>query len=290
MQCFIQALPPEAAGGRQMVGNTRQFQDLIASAVTSGDLPRLRDHEAGHSFLSGVVIDHGPKDLLAELFQNADTALRQRGLRLGFSWFDELMSVNKANSDSWRPILPVFNPEMSEIKKEDGFVVIGRNAAGEAVTTHAFRMFDLGTSTLKDEIESQRIFYADPETEIEPGESIQVSAPTAEGVSGSVVFSGAVWIRPDYRRADLLAYIQPLVRGACYGRWGADFVFSFMAPELVRGGVARKGRFPHVEWEVKMTNTPVLRDGVIHAALVFTTGNEQIEHFHEFMETSGKLN
>ena len=84
-----------------MVGNTRQFQDLTARAVTSVDLPRSHNHRAGHSFLSGVVIDHWPKDLLAELFQNADTALRQRGLRLGFSWFDELMSVNKANSDSW---------------------------------------------------------------------------------------------------------------------------------------------------------------------------------------------
>ncbi len=76
----------------------------------------------------------------------------------------------------------------------------------------------------------------------------------------------------------------------CKCRWGVDLVFSFMAPELVRGGVAKKGRFPHVEWEVIMTNTPVFRDGIIHAALVFTTGKEQLQHFHEFMGLANKLN
>jgi hypothetical protein len=56
-----------------------------------------------------------------------------------------------------------------------------------------------------------------------------------------------------------------------------------MAPDVVRGGVAASGRFPHVEWEVTMVHTPVYRDGTIHAALVSTTAAEQLAHFSEYV-------
>jgi hypothetical protein len=76
---------------------------------------------------------------------------------------------------------------------------------------------------------------------------------------------------------------QSIGRGLTYTRWKADLICSFMAPELVRGGVARRALFSHVEWEVTMTNTPVLRGGKIPAALVYTTADEQLSHFREYV-------
>ncbi|HEX4892610.1 MAG TPA: hypothetical protein VFV47_04930 [Hyphomicrobiaceae bacterium] len=246
------------------------------------------DHPTTRSFLSDVVIEHGPADILGRLFLQADTALRRKGIRLGFATFEELLDLNRANPDSWRPLLPVFDPNLSGVTTDSGFVVIGRDSAGKAATAHAFRYIPLGARTLKSEIESLRIFYADPERAKGAAEELRVSAPTAASTTGSIVFSGAVWFRPDFRKAGLLTDIQPAVRAMSYTRWGSDLVCSFMAPDVVRGGIAASGRFPHVEWEVTMIDTPVLRDATIHAALVSARASDQLQHFAEYVAAQKK--
>jgi hypothetical protein len=57
-------------------------------------------------------------------------------------------------------------------------------------------------------------------------------------------------------------------RGVFVTRWDPELVFSFMAPGLVKGGVAAACRM-HAEFEVSMINTPVLRGGTIPAALIW---------------------
>lgn len=242
---------------------------------------RVSDHS---SVLSDIVVEHGPRDILGRLFLKADTGLRRRGIRAGFATFEELVALNRANSDSWRPLLPVFDPAASRITQDNGFAVIGRNGRGEAVSAHAFRLISLAGSTLKEELESLRVFYADPKRMKWPGESLTVSAPSCSRRRRCAVFSGAAWLHPAYRGQGLLTFIQPMVRAISYTRWNADFVFSFMTPEVVNGGVAASARFTSVEWDgVKMVNTPVLRGGTIRAALVSVTGADQLAHFADFV-------
>jgi hypothetical protein len=262
-----------------------EFRQPSAPAIVN----RLSlDQPATRSFLSDVVIEHGPADILGRLFLQADTALRRKGIRLSFATFEELLALNKANPESWRPLLPVFDPTLSGVTTESGFVVIGRDSAGKAATAHAFRHIPLGRNTLKSEIESLRVFYADPDRAKGATEELRVSAPSAASTTGSVVFSGAVWFRPDFRKAGLLKDIQPAVRAMSFTRWGSDIVCSFMAPDVVRGGIAASGRFPHVEWEVTMIDTPVLRDGTIHAALVSARASDQLQHFAEYVASHNK--
>jgi hypothetical protein len=236
--------------------------------------------------LSDIVVQHGPAETLGRLFPLADTELRKRGVRLSFASFDELVAVNEANRANWRPLLPVFDPRVSRVCEQTAFAVIGCDADGNPVSAHAFRYLPLGGHTLKEELESLRIFYAEPEKTRLPNESVIVTAPTPATRRDPVVFSGAAWFHPAYRGTGLLSCYMPMVRGLAYTRWGADFMFSFMAPELVKGGVAKNARFTSVEWEVTLTNTPVLRDQIIHAALVSTTGALQLQHFEEFVASA----
>jgi hypothetical protein len=238
---------------------------------------------ARRNFLADVVIDYGPADVLSRLFLRADTELRQRGLNMTFTSFEELVAINKANSGSWHPLVSVFDPVIGGASNENGFVLIGCNAAGEAVTAFAARNYRLASHTLKDEIESLRLFYADPERSRNPGEHIEVTAPTAATTRGNAVYIGGVWFRPDYRGQGLHRVMSPITRAMSYTRWGADIAFSLMVSENVTSGVARSARFPHVEWGATWTNSPVFGDGTLELALVWTNADEQLRHFAEYV-------
>jgi len=240
------------------------------------------DRGPHRSFLSDIAIDYGPEKELSRLFLAADSRMRERGIRLSFASFDELVAVNRRNGKTWRPILPLFDPAVSDVSERNGYALIGRNASGEVVFTYGSRVFHLGETTLKDEIESLRIFYRDPERSKAPGEAMIVTAPAALTRRGMVAFTGAAWARPDYRKANLVHVTTPLTRGLSHTLWGWDFLFSFMAPEVVRGGIARECRM-HADWKVEMINTPVLRGDTIHAALVWTDWSTQLQFIQDFL-------
>lgn len=241
------------------------------------------DHGGRRSFLADVVIEHGPRDLLGRLFLQADTRLREKGVRISFATVDELVAVNRANADTWRPILPLYDPAVSAIGPHNSHALLGWNAAGEIVCAHGCRLYDLGADTLKNEIESLRLFYRDPERARGPGEAMVCTAPTAATTSGRMVFTGAVWYRPDYRKLGIMPIFSTMNRAVLATRWGPEFVFSFMAADLVRAGVAKASRMPHAEDEIRMIRTPVYRDGILPAALVWCTSSEYNHLFAEFI-------
>ena len=92
----------------------------------------------------------------------ADTEARRRGVLLSFAAMDELVATNKANSATWRPLLPIFDPECGRFDAESAFCLLGRNDAGEVVLTQAARFFDWRDTSFHDEATSLRLFYADP--------------------------------------------------------------------------------------------------------------------------------
>lgn len=232
------------------------------------------DRGPDRSFLADVVIENGPRDVLGRLFLRADTGLRERGIRLSFSDCDELKAVNAENSESWSPILPLFDPSVSNVGAHNCIAIVGRNTSGRIIFAHAARFYDLGASTLKDEIESLRLFYTDPARSALPGEAMVASAPVAARMSGGLVFGGALWLQPEYRKGDIRTLTGPIMRALSFTRWAPDFIFSFMVPKLIQAGVAQQAHL-HVDEEITMINTPVKRGGTIHAGLVWISHDEQ---------------
>ena len=175
------------------------------SARSVAAVPRTASvpDDRGHSFLNDIRVDFGPPEVLGRLFLKADTAARERGIRLSFAPVSAMLELNKLNRDSWRPLVPILDSALGGFNDENGFCLLGRNSDGEIIAAHAARLYRLGGATFREEVESLRLWYTDPEQMKAPGEACAISCPSADAIRGQTVFSGGVWFRPDYRKVGL---------------------------------------------------------------------------------------
>jgi|LNFM01.1.fsa_nt_gb hypothetical protein len=242
-----------------------------------------REQASRRNFLADALIEHGPRDILSRVILKCDTEMRRMGINLAFATFDELLAVNRANPDSWHPLVSVFDPHVGGVSNENGIALIGWDADGRAVASLASRYYALGAASLKDEIESLRLFYASPEQARQVGEAVDVTAPIAASTRGGAVYLGGLWYHPDFRGKGLHPVISPIVRALSYTRWATDISFSLMSRQNVETGVARRARFPHVEWGAVWKNSPVFKEAECELAVVWTSADEQLAHFREFV-------
>lgn len=190
-----------------------------------------------------ITVEHGPTGLLGRFFLAADHAARERGVYLALRHdLGALAALNRRERAHWYPLSPLFDPEYSAVTAQNSYWIEGRNAAGETVAAQAGRYFFWPRTTLKDEIESLRAFYADPERMRAPGETCTVTAPRAARIAGRVVYSGSGWYQPDFRGRALSAILPRISRAYALTRWGTDTTVSFVEyPLIAKGVVARYG-------------------------------------------------
>src|SRR6187200_2390191 len=67
-------------------------------------------HPPHPKLITDITVESGPVDLLGRFFLKADTAARRRGVTLSFATFEELIEVNRRNSDSWKRIISMYDP------------------------------------------------------------------------------------------------------------------------------------------------------------------------------------
>jgi hypothetical protein len=194
-----------------------------------------------------LKVKYGPAGLLGRFFLWADTAARDRGVTLSFGSLQELVEANKANSDSWRPLVPVFDEALGGVTPETVFVLIGRNKDGQVVATQAARLYEWPETSLKDEANSLRMFYADPDAAFARGDRCEVTAPVAEKITGRVIFSGAIWYRRDFRGKDLGTILPRISRAYALTRWNTDFTIGMLADAVIAGGLAERAGYTKVE-------------------------------------------
>ena len=229
-----------------------------------------------------LKIKHGPVGLLGRFFLWADTAARDRGVTLSFGSFQDLKEANKANSDSWRPLVPVFDEALGGITPETGFALIGRNKDGEVVATQAARVYDWPQTSLKDEATSLRMFYADPDAAFARGDRCEITAPIAEKISGRVAFSGAIWYRRDFRGKDLATILPRISRAYAFTRWNSDFTIGMMADSVIAGGLAERTGWTKLDHgSVELVASPL---GGMRCALLWMQPDELLADLAAFMD------
>ena len=84
------------------------------SAISSGgrtEPGKTPSSAASSSFLDDIRIDFGPSGLLGRFFLAADAAVQERGVRLSFAPMEQLVEINRENPQSWRPLLPHYDPK-----------------------------------------------------------------------------------------------------------------------------------------------------------------------------------
>jgi len=230
------------------------------------------------SILDDINIEHGPRDVLVPFFIRVTEQLAQRGLNLAFEPFDVLVKANQENRDTWRPLIPLFDPTYG-FEPSEGFVIVGRNPDGNIVATQAARFYDWAATSFKSEAESLRLFYRDPENARQPRETCTVSSRNGERVSGRVVFSGGGWYRRDYRKQWLSGLLPRLSRAYALTRWDSQHTISIMAEAVVDGGMARRCGYTNIEYSVDLRGGPV---GDVRCALVWMDTEQLIEDLVAF--------
>lgn len=221
----------------------------------------------GGSFLAGLVLDHGPIQLLGRLLLAADTAARERGVFLSFATLEELVAINRTNRATWRPLLPVFDPGCGEFAPSSAICLLGRNVAGDVVVTQGARFFDWHGTTLADEATSLRLLYRNPDAWRRPDEGVEVTAPTARQITGNVAYTGAHWCHPDFRGKGLPAITPRIARALAVALWDVDFACTLMVDDVFARGVARRAGYFNAEWSIELKNTPL---GTLTTALLWS--------------------
>jgi len=194
-----------------------------------------------------LKIKYGPVDLLGRFFLWADSAARDRGVTLSFGSLQDLLEVNRGNSDSWRPLVPVFDEALGGVTPETAFVLLGRNKHGEVVTTQAARIYDWPGTSLQDEATSLRMFFADPDAAFARGDRCKIATPMAGKIRGRVVFSGAVWYRRDFRGKDIATIQSRIGRAYAFTRWNSDFTIGMIADAVIAGGLFGRAGYTKIE-------------------------------------------
>jgi hypothetical protein len=230
--------------------------------------------------LTDIRIDFGPREELAQFFLMADTALRRKGVFLGFGTFEELVETNRRNRDSWLPIVPSYDPANGLCDLDKGYVLIGRNAAGEIVVAQGTIIFDWVGTNFKDEAESMRIFYASPETRPRPQERCIVTAPSAASMSGRVALHGAAWWHPSVRGRLLGALVARVSRLYAYARWRTDLSLAINSEKLIAGGFPKRNGYQHIEPGVAFRNFEM---GNYDGGIVWITEDELFVELSNFM-------
>ncbi|MEM9026751.1 MAG: hypothetical protein AAGC70_00110 [Pseudomonadota bacterium] len=203
--------------------------------------------------LSGIAIEYGPRDLLAQFFVEADHACRARGVQLVFSTLEDLLEVNEQNSNTWLPIVPLFNPK-NGIDPATSYCILGLDPSGRVVATQAVRLYEWSSTSFAEQAANMGVFYADPARQALPGEACVVTAPSADQVRGRVAYSGGVWYHPDYRKRGLTGFMPRIARAFALARWSTDMTMTLMAEGIVKSGVAQRVGYENVEWEARFLN------------------------------------
>ncbi|MBB2164310.1 hypothetical protein HLH26_07095 [Gluconacetobacter sp. 1b LMG 1731] len=178
--------------------------------------------------LDAIEINHGPRIELGRYFLQLAEEARQIGISLHMGrGSGRLNEVNKRNQDTWKPLGPVYDPSVSSIDEGNSIYIEGQ-CEGEPVLTLILRRYDWPQSTLREEWESGRFAYRDPDIQMDPGERWIAEAPAAGEISGRVVFVGGLWSHPTFRRKQLPVLSIALMRSISLATWRPDFAIGMI--------------------------------------------------------------
>ena len=236
------------------------------------------------SFLSKVTITHGPDELLVQFFLKATSAAAERGVFLDFGTFDHLMTVNEENLSTWFPMTTSFRPDVGGVNENNGFVLLGRNAAGEVVATQAVRIFDWSDTDFTREAESLSFLYQRPALDAAPGEACLVHSDRGRDVTGSVALAGGLWFRPDYRGNKMAEIFPRIGRAYALAHWGFDMLFAIMKAESIMKKFDQRTGFRDVVLDaVTLRNSPTKPDGDLVLALVLMSSMRMVDDAFGFV-------
>ena len=208
----------------------------------------MPDRVSRSGLIDCIDINHGPPELLTRFFFKAEQEASRIGVTLELGSFPELIQANEENKDSWAPLTTAFRHDLGGINDDNGIVVFGRDRTGRIIATYSVRHFDWSKTDFATEAEALRLFYANPERDKRKGETCRVTAPQGRNLNGYCLYTGALWIHPDFRRLELSTILPWTSRAVGCTRWPIDNSFAIIGDYSLAKGL---------DWKVGYTEDNV---------------------------------
>lgn len=208
---------------------------------------------------------HDPGGVISRTVLRLDQLAAKRGVRLyPQTDFRALKTIVEAHRAEGTVMMPHVDPAYSTIDETNGIWVYGIDAEGKSATTQAGRYYDFTGTSLAAELESFRFFYDDPSRHVT--ESCYVTTPPeAAQITGTVLASGTIWVRPDMRGPGedgivLSQLLGKLTRLIAIAQWWPEQLFTFSSYQLYNRRVVANFGWPHeafpVDWVFPFGRAP----------------------------------
>ena len=197
------------------------------TANAAQDAPR-----ESRSFLDGLRLDHGPIVEIGKFLLAADAAVQAVGITLSFAPISEIVAVQAANISSWYAFAPNLDARNATLNDTNSYCLLGRDATGRVVAAQAGRIYALGARSLHDIASDQSFYYDAPRDPALHEPRAVLTAPSAAALTGTLVYSGALWVAPEYRGHKLAALLVRISRAYALGRYNTDTTFCFINDEI----------------------------------------------------------
>jgi len=204
--------------------------------------------------------DNDPGGVIARMVLALDQLAARRGVRLYPQTSYEAL---RATVDDFRGQGANLSPNMdvafSDVSDENAIWILGIDADGMPVTTQGGRYFDWTGTSMAAEMESFRFFYQEPERHVTGDMYCRIPRPEGDMITGPVMHSGSIWVRPDFRGPGeegivLSKVLGRLTRMIGMARWQPDYLFTFSSLDLYGRGVVKNFGWPHeafqAEWHL----------------------------------------
>lgn len=234
-------------------------------------------------FLDRLQINCEPVNLLGVYFARIAEAATDLDIGLALEPVSKLVDINSQNRESWRQLIPAFDPAINKLDETNSFCLIAYDSTGEPVASGTCRLYDWTATTYRDELQTLRMFYGDPATHAAAAERCDVTAERAKQVSGLVVYAGAAWCHPKVRGKSLSSLIPRTSKALALANWNFDHMVGLMLEDSVTRGLAARFGYTSPETgalivdragiERNFAVLSMLRDEVITHVRTYLTGD-----------------
>ena len=185
-----------------------------------------------NSFLDGLRLDHGPIAEIGRFLLTAEATVRALGITLSFARTSELQELQEKNAASWPLLAPWMNGKFSPLDDENSYCLLGRNATGRLVASQGGRIYRLGQRSLRDIVDDHSLIYGRPVQPQGRDPHVKLAAPAAGQLTGTIVYSGALWVAPEHRGNKLAALLPRISRAYALGRFGTETTFCVVSDQI----------------------------------------------------------
>lgn len=192
----------------------------------------IRPSTGAGPFLEGLRLDYGPIADIARFLMAAEAAVRSAGITLSFAPIAELVALQERNEISWPLLAPWMSARFAPLGDDNSYCLLGRNAQGRVVASQAGRIYRLGTQTLAEIVADQSMIYGRPATASDTAPTMTLTAPAAHAIRGTIVYSGGLWVAPEYRGQKLAALLPRMSRAYALGRFNTETTFCVISEQI----------------------------------------------------------